>query len=138
MSYTFSTTLDASIDAAERRVRQALEAEGMGVLTEIDVEATFKKKLGLDDHRPYRILGACRPPLARRAIEAEPEIGALMPCNVVLQERGGQTQVSAVDPTASMQAVENNDALAEVARDARSRMQGVIDRLEKATSVEAQ
>lgn len=129
MSYIFQTTLDLSIDAAEEEVRQALSEEGFGVLTEIDVAETFKKKLDLDEFRPYRILGACNPVQAHKAIGAEPNIGALLPCNVVLQQEGEQTLVQAVDPVASMQAVENED-LESVAMEVRDLMQNVIARLE--------
>lgn len=129
MSYTFQTTLDVPIDAAEEQVRHALSEEGFGVLTEIDVAETFKKKLDLDNFRPYRILGACNPVQAHKAIEAEPNIGALLPCNVVLQEEGEQTLVQAVDPVASMQAVENED-LESVATEVRDLMQNVIARLD--------
>lgn len=129
MSYTFQTTLDVPIDAAEEQVRHALSEEGFGVLTEIDVAETFKKKLNLDNFRPYRILGACNPVQAHKAIEAEPNIGALLPCNVVLQEEGEQTLVQAVDPVASMQAVENED-LESVATEVRQLMQNVIARLD--------
>lgn len=128
MSYIFQTTLDLPIDDAEEEVRQALSEEGFGVLTEIDVAETFKKKLDIDDFRPYRILGACNPVQAHKAIEAEPNIGALLPCNVVLQQDGEQTLVQAVDPVASMQAVEN-EALESVAADVQELMQNVIARL---------
>lgn len=128
MSYTFQTTLDMPIDAAEEQVRHALSEEGFGVLTEIDVAETFKKKLDLDNFRPYRILGACNPGQARKAIDAEPNIGAMLPCNVVLQEEGEQTLVQAVDPVASMQAIENED-LESVATEVRTLMQNVIARL---------
>jgi uncharacterized protein (DUF302 family) len=129
MSYTFDTVLDSPIDAAEEKVRDALSEEGFGVLTEIDVAATFKKKLDIDDYRPYRILGACNPKMAHQAIEAEPDIGAMLPCNVILQQDGDQTTVQAVDPVASMQAIDN-DELGAVATEVRGLMQDVIARLE--------
>jgi uncharacterized protein (DUF302 family) len=129
MRYTFQTTLDLPIDAAEEKVRAALAEEGFGVLTEIDVTETFRKKLDLDGFRPYRILGACNPEKAYEAIDAEPNIGAMLPCNVVLQQTGDQTMVQAVDPVASMQAVDN-EALESVATQVRTLMQAVIDRLE--------
>lgn len=129
MSYTFQATLDLPIDAAEEKVREALSEEGFGVLTEIDVAATFKKKLGIDDYRPYRILGACNPEMANQAIEAEPNIGAMLPCNVILQQDGEQTTVHAVDPVASMQAI-NNEELGSVATEVRGLLQDVIARLE--------
>ena len=129
MSYTFSTTLALPIDAAEEKVRDALTQGGFGVLTEIDVADTFKEKLDIDGFRPYRILGACNPKMAYKAIDAEPDIGAMLPCNVILQEEDGQTAVHAVDPVASMQAVENG-ALEAVAADVRELLQDVIARLE--------
>lgn len=128
MSYTFQTTLDLPLDDAEEQVRQALSEEGFGMLTEIDVAATFKKKLDLDGFRPYRILGACNPAKAYEAIDAEPNIGAMLPCNVVLQQDGEQTLVHALDPVASMQAVQNED-LESVATQVRELMQNVIAHL---------
>lgn len=130
MSYTFSTTLDLPIDAAEERVREALRREGFGVLTEIDVAETFKKKLDIDNFRPYRILGACNPQMAYKAIDVEPDIGALLPCNVVLQQEDEQTAVHAVDPVASMQAADN-EALESVATEVRALLQEMIARLEE-------
>ena len=128
MTYTYDTTLDAPFDAVIDRVTEALEAEGFGILTDIDVRATFKKKLDVD-FRPYRILGACNPPLAHRALQSEPNIGAMLPCNVVVQDAGGgRTEVSAIDPVASMQAVENEE-LAEIAADVRSRLKRVVEGL---------
>ena len=125
MSYVFSRTLSASLDAADARAREALAAAGFGVLTEIDMAATFKKKLDVEIPG-YRILGACNPPLAHRAVKAEPHIGAMLPCNVILRDvGGGQTEVSAIDPVASMAAIEN-DGLGEVAREVRQRLQDVI------------
>lgn len=125
MSYVFSRTLPASLDAADARAREALAAAGFGVLTEIDMAATFKKKLDVEIPG-YRILGACNPPLAHRAVKAEPHIGAMLPCNVILRDvGGGQTEVSAIDPVASMAAIEN-DGLGEVAREVRQRLQDVI------------
>jgi len=110
MKYTFSKTLDLSMDEAIEaidRVTEQLKQEGFGVLTDIDVQATLKKKIDVD-FRPYRILGACNPGFAHKALEAEPEIGTMLPCNVVVQEVApGQVQVSAIDPIASMQAVDN-------------------------------
>ena len=123
--YVFSTTLDQPLDAAEAHVREHLAAEGFGVLTEIDIKATLKNKLDVDV-QPYKILGACNPPLAHQALQAEPHIGVMLPCNVILRDAGdGRTEVSAVDPVASMQAVEN-EGLGAVAEDVRERLRRVI------------
>ena len=128
MNYYFSKTLDLSFDEAINRVTDELKKEGFGVLTEIDVKATLKKKLDVD-FRNYRILGACNPPLAHQALQAEPHIGLMLPCNVVVQEgENGQTIVSAIDPVASMQAVEN-ESLGKVAGQVRPKLQKVIESL---------
>jgi len=127
-TYYHSKTVDLSPEDAEARVRDELQKEGFGVLTEIDVAATLKKKLDVD-FRPYKILGACNPPAAHRALQAEDKIGTMLPCNVILQEDGeGRTEVAAVDPVASMQSVENED-LRPVAEEIRERLRDVIDRL---------
>ncbi len=125
-TYHYTRTLDAPLGEAERRVRDALQQEGFGVLTEIDLQATLKKKLDVD-FRPYKILGACNPPAAYRALQAEPLIGTMLPCNVVLHETAdGQTEIAAVDPVASMMAVEN-DQLGEIAADIRDRLRRAVD-----------
>ncbi len=108
------------------RARQELKAEGFGVLCEIDVQATLKAKLDVDGE-PYLILGACNPPLAHRALEAEPDLGVLLPCNVVVYERGGTTHVSAIDAERMLSIVENDDLLP-VAADVRDRLARVVDR----------
>ena len=126
MSYYFSKEIDLSFEDAIARVTEELKKEGFGVLTEIDVKATLKKKLDAD-FRNYRILGACNPPLAHQALEAEPHIGLMLPCNVVVQEgENGGTIISAIDPVASMQAVEN-EALGQVAEQVRAKLQKVIE-----------
>ena len=126
MDYHFSKTLTVPFDAAVARVVEALKREGFGVLTDIDVKATLKQKLDVD-FRPYRILGACNPKLAYRALELEDKIGTMLPCNVVVQEHaGGKVEVSAVDPVASMQAIENPE-LAEVANEVRGRLRKVVE-----------
>lgn len=123
--YTFNRTLDADLDTAEARTRAALSDEGFGVLTEIDIQATMKAKLD-EDVPGYRILGACNPPLAHRAIQSEARIGAMLPCNVILRDLGdGQTEVSAVDPVASMAAIDNAD-LGKVAEEVRERLRRVV------------
>ncbi|MGE5095002.1 MAG: DUF302 domain-containing protein [Betaproteobacteria bacterium] len=125
--YAFGKTVNASFDDAVKRVTEELAKEGFGVLTEIDVAATLKKKLG-KDMPPYRILGACNPQFAHRAIEAEPQIGALLPCNVVVRVDAGKTIVEAMDPHAVLQLVQRDD-IAAIAGEVRARLQRVIDRL---------
>jgi len=128
MSYHFSKKLPVSFDEAIDRVMAALQAEGFGVLTEIDVKETLKKKLDVD-FRKYRILGACNPPLAYQALQLENKIGAMLPCNVLVQETDdGQVEVSAVDPVASMQAIDN-PALGEVAQTVRSKLRDIVEAL---------
>ena len=128
MSYYFSKTLDSDFDEAVRRTVDALKVEGFGVLTDIDVKATMKAKLG-EEFRPYRILGACNPQLARRALMLEDKIGTMLPCNVIVQQHAdGAVEVSAVDPIASMQAI-GNPGLAEVAKEVQARLKRVVDGL---------
>lgn len=123
--YTFTRTLDTDLADAEARTRAALSDEGFGVLSEIDIQATLKTKLDVDVPG-YRILGACNPPLAHRAMQAEPRIGAMLPCNVILRDLGdGTTEVAAIDPVASMAAVENAD-LGDVAAEVRDRLERVV------------
>ena len=112
MTYTINRMIpDASIDDVDARAREALADHGFGVLTEIDVKATMKKKLDVK-MAPYRILGACNPKMAHRAIGIEPRVGAMLPCNVILRQVDGGVEVSAIDPVASMQAIENAELTA--------------------------
>ena len=128
MSYYFSKTITGNFDDAIEKVTESLKAEGFGILTEIDIKATLKKKLDVDFYN-YKILGACNPPFAYKALQAEDKIGTMLPCNVIVQEKtAGNIEVSAVDPAASMQAVENN-TLNEIAIEIRTRLQKVIDNL---------
>lgn len=128
MSYHFSKTVDMGFDEAIEKTTAILKEEGFGVLTEIDIKETLKKKLDVD-FRNYRILGACNPPNAYKALQAEGHIGLMLPCNVIVQEHeDGTVEVSAVDPVASMQAIEN-EALGQVATDVRNMLKKVIDRL---------
>ena len=107
MSYTINRMFqDSTFDDIDSRTRAALADNGFGVLTEIDVKATMKKKLDVEI-TPYRILGACNPKMAYEAIGMEPRVGAMLPCNVILRQVDGGVEVSAIDPVASMQAVEN-------------------------------
>ena len=112
------------MQAAEARVREELQKEGFGVLTEIDMQATLKKKLDADI-RPYKILGACNPPFALKSLQAEDYIGLMLPCNVLLQQRDSGTEVSAIDPVASMMAV-NNQQLEATAAEVREKLKRVI------------
>lgn len=125
MTYHFSKNLDMPFDDAIDTVTDHLKEEGFGILTEIDVKETLKKKLDVD-FRKYRILGACNPPLAHRALQAEDKIGTMLPCNVIVQELDdGSVEVSAVDPVASMQAIDNAD-LGEIAQTVRDKLKSVI------------
>jgi uncharacterized protein (DUF302 family) len=128
MSYYFSKTVTDDFDTAIERVTNELKKEGFGVLTQIDVQETLKKKL--DVHfRKYLILGACNPTFAHEALIAEDKIGAMLPCNVIVQEHeNGEVEISAVDPVASMMAV-NNDSLDHVATQVREKLKSVIDQL---------
>lgn len=129
MSYYYTKSVDYPFDQAITKVTEELKKEGFGILTEIDVKETFKKKLDVD-FRKYRILGACNPTLAHKAIQAESKIGTMLPCNVIVQEtEEGQTEISAVDPVASMQAVEN-DSLKPIAEEVRQKLQRVIEHLQ--------
>ena len=128
MAYYFSKIISESFDDAIQKVTEALKAEGFGILTEIDIKATLKKKLDVDFYN-YKILGACNPPFAYKALLAEDKIGTMLPCNVIVQEKiPGQVEVSAVDPSASMQAIENK-TLADIAIEIRARLQKVIEQL---------
>jgi uncharacterized protein (DUF302 family) len=126
MKYYFDKRIEVSFDEAVEKARAALAAEGFGVLTEIDVAATLRKKLGVE-FRPYKILGACHPSSAFEALRAEDKIGLMLPCNVVVQELpSGEVEVAAIDPVASMAAVENEE-LARVAEVVRSKLRKVIE-----------
>ncbi|MCA3747547.1 MAG: DUF302 domain-containing protein [Rubrobacter sp.] len=124
-AYGFRTRLEGtSLEEAVERATAALKEQGFGVLTEIDVKATLKEKLDLD-YRPYKILGACNPQLAHRGLEAEPELGLLLPCNVIVYEDGGGSVVSAVDPKA-MLGVVDNPALEGIASEAEERLEAAL------------
>ena len=126
MSYYFAKTLECGLDEAENRVTEALKAAGFGVLTKIDVAETLKTKIGAD-FRPYRILGACNPKLAFEALSAEDKIGLMLPCNVIVQETGaGRSEVAAIDPVASMMAIDNA-RLNEAAKLVQGLLRKVID-----------
>lgn len=126
MSYYFNKTVNLSFDSALTKVTEELEKEGFGILTEIDVKATIKKKLN-EDFRNYRILGACNPPFAHKALLAEDKIGTMLPCNVIVQELGeGRVEIAAVDPVASMQAISNPE-LGEIADEIRAKLKSVVE-----------
>lgn len=128
MTYYFTKTLNLPFDDAVRRTKAVLKEFGFGVITEIDLRATFKSKLDVD-FRPYTILGACNPAMAHAALELESRIGVMLPCNVVLQERApGQVEVAAIDPVASMAAVDN-DLLKGVAGNVRERIRLAVEAL---------
>ena len=125
MSYYFKKTVDMSFGEAIDKVTEELKKEGFGVLTEIDVKAALKKKINVD-FRKYRILGACNPSYAHKALLAEDKIGTMLPCNVVVQEReDGKVEVAAIDPVASMQSVKN-ESLGEIATKIQSKLKQVI------------
>ena len=125
-AYTLSEKTVLPFEDAVERVRYELKNEGFGVLCEIDVRATLKEKLGVEE-APYLILGACNPSLAHQALQAEPDLGVLLPCNVVVSERGGETQIAAVDPE-RMLSIVDNDELAAVAAEVKARLAGVVER----------
>lgn len=125
MSYYISTNFDGSFEEAIAKTTEELKKEGFGVLTEIDVKETLKKKLDVD-FKKYKILGACNPGFAHKALQAEDKIGTMLPCNVIVEEHeDGTVEVSAVNPIASMQAV-NNSSLGAIAGEVKSRLEKVI------------
>jgi uncharacterized protein (DUF302 family) len=124
--YTLTTVTQAPFDEAVGRVREELAGEGFGVLCEIDVQATLRERLGVE-REPYVILGACNPPLAHRALDAEPDLGTLLPCNVAVYRADGETHISAIDAERMLSLVENEE-LAPVAAEVRARLAKVVER----------
>jgi uncharacterized protein (DUF302 family) len=128
MTYYFAKTLETGFDDAVKRTLDALKREGFGIITEIDVKDTFKKKIGIE-FRNYRILGACNPKLAHEALQIEDKVGTMLPCNIVVQEVGpGKTEVAAIDPVASMQAI-SNPRLTQAAERVQEMLKKVVDAL---------
>jgi uncharacterized protein (DUF302 family) len=125
-TYTLTRTTLLPFDEAVERVRAELKAEGFGVLCEIDVQATMREKLGVEGE-PYLILGACNPPLAHQALQFEPELGVLLPCNAIVYERDGETRISAIDPE-RMLSIVGNDQLGPVAAEVKERLGAVVER----------
>ncbi len=124
MGYYFNKTLPVGFEEAVKRTTEALKREGFGIITEIDVKATLKAKIGVD-FRNYRILGACNPKIAHEALQLEDKIGTMLPCNVVVQElAANQTEVAAIDPVASMQAIDNRQL-----KDAAAKVQQMLQRV---------
>lgn len=128
MSYYFSKTINAGFEDAVARTREALKLEGFGIITEIDVQKTFKSKIGVD-FRPYLILGACNPAMAYEALQVEDKVGTMLPCNVVVQESSeGSVEIAAIDPVASMQAIGNPD-LTQKAATIAGKLQSALERI---------
>jgi uncharacterized protein (DUF302 family) len=125
-SYTLSATTETPFEKTVERVRDELKAEGFGVLCEIDVQATLKEKLGVEQE-PYLILGACNPPLAHRALSAEPELGTLLPCNIVVYQANDTTHISAIDAERMLSLVENPE-LPPIAAQVRAKLAHVVER----------
>lgn len=127
-SYTFGTVIPATVEATRERVAAALKAQGFGILTEIDVQATLREKLGVE-RDAYLILGACNPHLANRALDADSSVGALLPCNVVLRPEAGGTRVEVMDPIAAL-GISGSEGLAEIAAEAERRLRDAVAALE--------
>jgi uncharacterized protein (DUF302 family) len=126
--YYFDKTVDLSFEDAIARVTEELKKEGFGVLTEVDIQATLKKKLDVD-FRPYKILGACNPPFAYKALQTEHNIGLMLPCNVIVQDAGdGKSEVAAIDPLVAMSRVDNL-ALESIAKEVQAKLRRVIENL---------
>lgn len=128
MSYYFTKVLDISFEEAVNKITEELKKEGFGILTEINIQETLKKKLDVD-FRKYKILGACNPPFAHKALQTEDKIGLLLPCNLIVQEnKDGKVEASAVNPLVTMQSVNNHD-LSDIANEVKERLERVINSL---------
>jgi uncharacterized protein (DUF302 family) len=129
MSFTIGKTTELKFDTAIERATEALKSEGFGILTDIDVKATMKAKLGIDDFPRYRILGACNPPIAHAALAAEPDIGVMLPCNVIVRETtGGKVEIAAVDPVLAIGAI-GNAKLKSLAETVAEKLKRAIERI---------
>ena len=125
MSYYFTKTVEGTLEKVEEKTREALKSQGFGVLTEIDVKETLKKKLNVN-HPPYKILGACNPPFAHKALQTENQIGLMLPCNVVVQKKSeGVVEVSAIDPSVAMSSIDN-PKLMDIAKEVSEKLQKVL------------
>lgn len=127
MSYYLTTTVNGTLDETFEKVSEALKTEGFGVVTDFDVSSAFKNKLGID-FRPYRILGACNPPFAKKTLELDDKIGVMLPCNVIMQQNEDGIEVTAIDPVAAMGAV-NNAEITKIAKEIHAKLKNVIDSL---------
>lgn len=127
MSYYFTKTLNVSFEEAIEKVTSALKTEGFGVVTDFDVSSAFKNKLGID-YRPYRILGACNPAYAKRTLDIDDKIGTMLPCNVILQQKEDGIEIFAIDPAASMSAIDNSQII-EIAKEVQTKLENVINLL---------
>ena len=127
MSYYLTTTVKGTFDEIFEKVSEALKTEGFGVVTDFDVSKAFKNKLGID-YKPYRILGACNPPIAKRTLELDDKIGVMLPCNVILQQQDDGIEVSAINP-ASAVGVVNNQKISIIAAEIHTKLKNVIDSL---------
>ena len=133
MSYYLSATLPVRFDRAVEQTEEALKAQGFGIISRIDIKETLKAKIGVD-FRAYTILGACNPKLAHQALQLEDKVGTMLPCNVVVQAKGeGETEVAAIDPVASMQAIDNVQ-LKEAATEVRERLAAAIAELQESAA----
>ncbi len=127
MSYYFTKTLSVSFDEAIEKVTETLKTEGFGIVTNFDVSNAFKNKLGID-YRPYRILGACNPPFAKRTLDVDDKIGVMLPCNVIVQQKEDEVEVSVIDPLSSSNAI-NNQEITEILKEVQTKLKNVIDAL---------
>lgn len=127
MSYNFSKTINVSMDEAHEKVTAALQTEGFGIVTEFNVSNAFKNKLGID-YRPYRILGACNPPFAKKALDIDDKIGVMLPCNIILQQKDTGIEITSIDPSAAMNLV-NKPGIMDIANEIKTKLKNAIDSL---------